>query len=206
MHSLAGLLELAERHPQGPSLTFDRAHLLLAFTTIGDSGRIGRKALADSAGLGEGAIRTLLKKLREEGYVGADPSGCHLTREGKKVYESIGSRISKPIPLSDTKLTVGRTAVAIAVKGRGAAVRTGIEQRDSAIKIGASGATTYVMKAGKFTIPGGSSDCEKDFPSPVWAELWRELKPKDSDAVTLCGADSGVKAKLGALAAALTLL
>lgn len=206
MHSLAGLLVLAERHAQGPSPTFDRAHLLLAFATVGDSNGIGRKALAISSGLGEGAIRTLLKKLREEGYVDADRSGAHLTKGGQRLYESIGRRISKSVLLSDNRLTMGRTAVALVAKGRGVAVKGGIEQRDSAIKVGASGATTYVMKGGRFTIPGGSSDCEKDFPSTSWAKLRKELNPEDTDAVILCGADSEVKAKLGALAAALTLL
>jgi len=203
---MEGLLELAGRHLQGPSPTFDRARVILAFSIIGENGRIGRSALAASSGLGEGAIRTLLKKLRDDGYVSADASGCHLTRGGERVYVTLADRISRLVLLHDSRLTVGDAQAALAVRGRGGNVRSGIEQRDSAIMSGAAGATTYVIKGEKFTVPGGSSDCEKDFPSGAWTKLRKETRPRDSDAVILCGARTEVKARLGVLAAALTLL
>ena len=85
-------------------------------------------------------------------------------------------------------------------------MRSGIEQRDSAIRLNAAGATTYVIRAGKIAIPGGSTDCEKDFPSRVWSTLRAELRPKDGDAVIVCGARDETTAKLGALSAAVALL
>jgi len=85
-------------------------------------------------------------------------------------------------------------------------VRSGIEQRDSAIRVGAQGATTYAIVRGKFAIPGGSPDCEEDFPGAVWSDLRTELSPREGDALILCGAATGTLAKLGALSAALTLL
>ena len=57
-----------------------------------------------------------------------------------------------------------------------------------------------------FTIPGGSEDCEKDFPSGAWVALRTMLRPRHGDAVILCGSDREETARLGALAAALTLL
>jgi uncharacterized protein DUF4443 len=62
------------------------------------------------------------------------------------------------------------------------------------------------MSRGKFAIPGGSDDCEKDFPSPEWEVLRKELEPRDGDALILCGAVDSRKARLGAISAALTLL
>jgi hypothetical protein len=85
-------------------------------------------------------------------------------------------------------------------------LKAGLEQRDAAVKVGAAGASTYIMKSGKFAIPGGSSDCEKDFPSKVWSVLRQQLSPKSGDAVILCGARDETTAKLGALSAALTLV
>jgi len=199
-------LHLAAKTALGPSPSFEGAHILLAFRTIGETKLIGRKLLAVRSGLGEGAVRTVLKKLREGGYADANASGCYLTSGGRKVYAVLSKELSVLVPLEGSKLTVGSSQVALVVRGAGRKVRTGIEQRDSAIMVGASGATTYVLRRGKFTIPGGSSDCEKDFPGSAWGVLRRGLKPKGGDAMILCGAEDRTNAQLGALSAALTLL
>jgi hypothetical protein len=205
LQSVARLLQISERKPQGPSPTFERAHLLLAFLTIGENKRIGRHSLAVRAGLGEGAVRTVLKRLREEGFAGADASGCHLTPGGQKAYSSLTKKLSPMADIEGSRLTMGAAQVAVSVRGAGDAVKSGIEQRDSAISVGAAGATTYVVRGSRFTIPGGSDDCEKDFPSRAWTALRKRLKPEDGDAVILCGSNREETARLGALSAALTL-
>lgn len=192
--------------PQGPSPTFERAHLLLAFLTIGESGTIGRHSLAVRVGLGEGAVRTVLKRLREEGLADADASGCHLTRGGQNVYSSLIKKLSPLAAIEGSRLTMGAAQAAVSVRGGGDAVKSGIEQRDSAIGVGAAGATTYVLRGSRFTIPGGSDDCERDFPGRAWAVLRKKLKPMNGDAVILCGSDREQTARLGALSAALSLL
>jgi hypothetical protein len=203
---LARLLQIRERKPQGPSPTFERAHLLLAFLTIGESGTIGRHSLAVRAGLGEGAVRTVLKRLREGGFADANASGCHLTRGGQEAYSSLVKKLSPMTTIEGSRLTIGAAQVAVSVRGGGDGVKSGIEQRDSAIGLGAAGATTYVVRDSRFTMPGGSEDCEKDFPSRSWKALREQLRPKDGDAVILCGSDKEETARLGALSAALTLL
>jgi hypothetical protein len=206
MQPLAKLLQILARNPQGPSPTFERAHLLLAFLTIGESGTIGRHLLAVRVGLGEGAVRTVLKRLREKGLADADASGCHLTREGRGAYSSLIKKLSPPVAVEGSRLTMGAAQVAVSVRGGGNAVKSGIEQRDSAIGVGAAGATTYVMWSSRFTIPSGSDDCERDFPSSAWAILRRKLKPTNGDAIILCGSDTAETARIGALSAALSLL
>jgi hypothetical protein len=133
-------------------------------------------------------------------------SGSRLTPAGARVYESVRRRLSEPLSMDETALTVGRCQSAFAVRGAGRLVRGGLEQRDSAVVAGASGATTYVIKGGKFTVPGGSVDCESDFPSPAWKDLRSRLRLRDGDAVILCGSSDARTATLGALSAALTLL
>jgi hypothetical protein len=206
LQSVEGLLAITSRQAQGPSPSFERAHVFLAFMVIGQSGIIGRQALAARSGLKEGSIRTIIKKLREDGYARTNASGCYLTPEGKKVYESLMAKFTPLVLLPDSKLTVGAFQVGLAVRGGARAVQSGIEQRDSAIKSNAAGATTYVIRGGKFEIPGGSSDCEKDFPSKTWSALRREIRPRDGDAVIVCGARDETTAQLGALSAALTLI
>ena len=173
---------------------------------IGNAGSIGRQSLAKSSGLGEGSIRTVLKKFRQMRYVAADTAGCYLTNSGKELYQTLSKKLSPVLPLPTTTLVVGFSQVAVLVRNGTASVSNGIEQRDSAVRAGAVGATTYVIKLGKFAIPGGSADCEKDFPGKTWSFLRDELKPKNGDAVILCGAHDAETAKLGALSAALTIL
>jgi Domain of unknown function (DUF4443)/CggR N-terminal DNA binding domain len=204
--TLEGLIHITDRRPLGPFPTFDRAHLLLAFVTIGQKGSVGRHALASSAGLGEGAIRTVIKRLREEGLATVGPSGCQLTPSGKRVYSALAGRLSPAIEVRSSDLTMGAHQVGVAVRKGGTKVTSGIEQRDSAIKVGAAGATTYIIREDRFTIPGGSSDCEHDYPSVAWAVLRRGLEPRENDAVILCGAALPILANLGAVAAATTLL
>ena len=206
MPSLSSLLQISERPIQGPPASFERAHLLLAFITIGESGVIGRQSLAVRSGLGEGAVRTVIKKLREDGYAGTTASGCYLTAAGKRVFKSTREKFSPIITLDGSSLTVGDSQVGIAVRGAARNLKAGLEQRDAAVKVGATGASTYIMKSARFAIPGGSSDCEKDFPSKVWPVLREKLSPKNGDAIILCGARDETKAKLGTLSAALTLV
>ena len=206
MQSLGRLLAMAERPVQGPSPSFEKPHLVLAFITIGESGIIGRQALAAKSGLKEGPVRTVLKKLREGGYAMTNASGCYLTEPGRRVFKSLRSRLSPFVPLEGSEVTIGAHQVGVAVKGGGRSVQSGLEQRDSAIKLNALGVTTFVIKGGKFTVPGDSVDSEREFPGKVWSALRRSLGPKNGDAVLVCGARDEETAKLGALAAALTLL
>ena len=205
MASISAWLRLVEKREKGPSPSFDRAHALLAFVTIGVSGTIGRQALAEGSGLGEGSVRTVLKKLREGKFVATDALGCHLTESGRELYESILKKLTLPMLVRDSMFTADASQVAILVRSGGNSVGSGIDQRDSAVRLGAAGATTYIIKSGKFSVPGGSPDCEKDFPGRLWSALRDGLKPRNGDAVIVCGARNKTTAKLGALSAALTL-
>jgi hypothetical protein len=203
---LEDLLKLADDSGRGPPPSFNRPILLLAFLLIGDSGVIGRQALAARSGLGEGATRTILRKLKGRRLTSTSASGVSLTGAGRQTYDSIRETLSGFASLHGSHLSLGRSQVAAVVRGRAASVKGGIEQRDSAIKAGASGATTYVFERGKFAIPGGSRDCEADFPSASWKKLRKSLSPRDGDAIVLCGAELEHVAVLGALAASLSLL
>ena len=191
---------------RGPALTFTDVHIVSALFTIRDSTYIGRDALARESNLGGGAVRTMLKKLRAKGLIGTNASGCYLTRSGSSALDTLSRTISGFPEVTAEGMTLGSFQAAVAVRGGGKVVSSGIEQRDSAIRMGASGATTYIMRKGMFTIPGGSEDCEKDFPGTVWAQLKGALRPRNGDALILCGASEKREAKLGALAAALSLL
>ena len=173
--------------------------------SVGDNGTVGRLALARYVGLGDGAVRTVLKKIRDAGYLRVSASGCMLTKQGRQLYSRVRARLAGTISLEGSPLTIGSQQAAILVRKGGPSVRSGIEQRDAAIKLGALGATTLVIHGSKFGMPGGPSDCEKEYPSPVWKRLRSELSPEEGDALVLCGSDSQTRSRLGSVAAALTL-
>ena len=206
MRELSALMGIASIAGRGPSPSFTRAHFLLAFLTIGTSGMIGRQALAREAGLGEGAARTILGRLRDGGYVDVNASGAFLTKKGKRLLLLLRDRLLPLVSLEESRLTVGNEQAAVGVRGAGRGLGNGITQRDSAIVVGASGATSYAIRGSKFTVPGGSADCERDFPTGVWKLLRKRLAPRDGDVVIVCGARDSLRARLGALSAALTLI
>jgi len=206
LSEVAKILRMAGERERGPLPSFVEPHLLLVLLVTGESGRIGRQALAKRVGLGEGAIRTILKRLRDDGYMEVNASGCSLTGDGLAAYRALRKLIPARLRLDSTTLTVGREQAALLVRGGGSRVGNGIPQRDAAIKVGASGATTYLLRDSRFQIPGDSGDCENDFPGPVWKKLRRELGPKDGDAIIVCGAEEALLSEIGALSAAITLL
>ena len=186
--------------------SFAEPHLILAVLITGDSKLIGRQALAKKVGVGEGAIRTILKKLKEDGYIETNASGCYLTKKGTLAYKGLKSTIPRLVYLDSTELTVGKQQVALLVRARTLKLVYGVEQRDAAIKAGAGGATTYFIKDSKFQLPRGSEDCEKDFPGLVWKTLRAKLQPLNGDVVIICGSDDETTSNVGALSAAMTLL
>jgi hypothetical protein len=206
---LAGLrdiLKVVERREQGPSPGFSVEHVVLAYLTLGSSRSVGRQALAASTGVGEGSMRTILKKLRKAGLVEIDPAGVRLTRTGVRSYHAVLKEVVPPVMLQGSTLTVGKFQGGVLVRSSGGAITNGIQQRDASVRAGAEGATSYALRDGRFTVPGGSADCERDFPSRTWGVLRKELDPHNGDAVIVCGARDETSAKLGALAAALSLL
>lgn len=162
--------------------------------------------LARNVGLGEGAIRTVLRKLKTEGLVEVSKSGGSLTENGLRMYRRVKGYLPNLLSVGSTELTVGRKQTAVLVRGVAKKIGRGIEQRDAAIRAGAAGATTYAINGAKFQIPAGSKDCEKDFPSSAWRRLREELHPRDGDTIIICGADDELTSKVGAVSAALTLL
>lgn len=204
--ALKALLKIGVPRAPGPAPTYSSSHVLLAMLTIGGAGVIGRHALAREAGLGGGAVRTMIKWLKEDGFIKIQPDGCQLTPKGKQAYSELKSIIPKTMDLSKTSLSVGREQVAVLVKKKAGLIRTGIEQRDASIKAGADGATTYVVKGSKFQVPGSSEDAEKEFPSDAWTKLRAGLQPEDGDAVIVCGSDNRRTSFLGAVRAVLALL
>jgi hypothetical protein len=199
VESINFLIQLSGKISHGRSPEFTKAYILKALQMINEL-HLGRKQLSLKLGLGEGTIRTLIKRFQTENLVKTSRTGMSLTEKGKKVLSSIqqvltGSNFPK------TKITVADQNFAVLVKGHSDKVRYGVEQRDAAIKVGAKGASTLVMKDNVLIMPGVDSGVDVET-----LDALRILNLENEDIVIVGSADSVLIAEIGAYSAAIELL
>lgn len=198
------LKELLEEKAPGPFPSFAIYHVIKALELIAKE-HVGRGKLSEQLGIGEGATRTLLNRLKEAGLIVISKKGCAFTAKGNGLWKELESVFVKKACLQRNELVLTKCNVAVQLRGLGNKVRTGLEQRDAAIMAGAKGATTLVYRKGKLIMPNMSEDISHDYPL-VFKQLTSLLDLRENDAVAIGGADSLDKAEYGAYAAAWTLI
>ncbi len=195
--------EIACGKAPGPSPTFSVFHLMLAVDLIAEK-TIGRNKLAENLGIGGGAVRTIIERLKNAELVEISKTGCSLTARGLKMWKDFES-VFKKVEIGENELVSGKYNFAVLIKDCGAKVKSGMEQRDAAIMAGAKSATTIVMRRGRLIVPSVSDNVAKDFPKAA-KQITCFLNAKENDVVIIGSADSPLKAKEGTFAAAWTLL
>jgi len=205
VESLRVIERVANKIAPGRVPSFLKAHVIKVIETIGAGEAIGRVRLSKILSLSEGATRTLVRHLVREGMIEVSRSGMVLSKFGEKVFLDLRSRISEEIEIPKSPMTVARFNVAILIRNAASLVKYGVEQRDAAIKVGASGATTLIFKNDKLTIRGMSEDVFKDI-QPIRDTLISELKPKENDVVIIGSAEDKRSAEFGAKTAVFELL
>jgi hypothetical protein len=204
MHMYIKALEkVASRYAPSRALSFDVVHAFAALQLIESSGRTSRDALRSELALGEGTVKTLVKHLKMHGLVQTSNGGTKMTVKGKGICEGLLSAMPSEMSLPKCSVALGKFNYAVLVREFGFAVRSGIEQRDAAIKMGATGATTLLFKENKFVMPASNQDSLKK-ELQVRKMIIEKLKPEDGDVVIIGSADSDEKtAELAAKNAAL---
>jgi len=186
--------------------SFTEAHVIKALEIISEEEAIGRIMLSKELELGEGETRTLVKHLKKEGIIEVSKYGIALSEHGKKMFSNLKSKISKGVEVPTTPLTVGSFNVAVLVRGMARIIRRGLEQRDTAIKAGALGATTFIFSRGKLTMPSMEGEnVFKDTPH-IHDMLVSKLGPKENDVIIIGSGENKTSAETGAKMAALQLL
>ena len=198
------LNSLAKEKAPGPALTFTSLHLVKVLELIAE-GPIGRGKLAKKLGIGEGTIRTIIKRLKDSNLIEISKSGCHLTSFGRNFWKKFKEKIPKKIFLGKNEFSLAEYNVGVLIRKCAGKVKTGMRQRDAAIMAGAEGATTLVVKDEKLILPGVSDNVAKDYPV-AYKQIVELLRPEQDDVVIVGTAETREKAEYGALAAALTLL
>jgi hypothetical protein len=204
MHMYIMILEkVTSRYAPSRILSFDIVHVFVALQMIGNNSTTSRNALCRGLVLGEGTVKTLIKHLKMQGLIETSNRGTKVTAKGKSICEGLLSTIPAEMSLPKCSVALGRFNYAVLVREFGFAVGLGIEQRDAAIKMGATGATTLLFKENKFVMPASSNDSLKK-EREVRRMLVERLNPREGDVIIIGSADSNKKtAELGAKNAAL---
>jgi len=199
------LKSLASRKYAGPPEYFDHVHVALLIYFLGERAPKSRLELSKFLGIGEGSIRTILRRLKESSMINVTRKGVSLSGKGMDFFKAFKKNF--PLVVEDTiySLAPAKYNVAILAKNMGDRVLQGIEQRDQAIKYGAKGAITLLYEKGNFVFPSTKEAVEALYPSEFWNRIRSLGKPEEGDVLIICFAEEPHKAYLGCLAAALTL-
>lgn len=199
------LSQVATRYAPSRVLSFDLVHIFKTIQLIKNNGHVGRDLLCKELLLGEGSIKTLVKHLKMHGLVQTSNGGTTLTNKGMKICSELVSSLSSETSLPVCSVAIGKFNYAVLLKELGFAIKSGIEQRDAAIKIGGTGATTLLFKDDKFTMPNGTAIYDSLRKEPHIRRLLIEsLKPEEGDVVIIGSADNNEKtAELAAKNAAI---
>jgi DNA-binding MarR family transcriptional regulator len=195
---------LAGAKAPGPNTTFTVFHIVYALELMSDK-TIGRNKLAEKLNVGEGAIRTIINRLIEAGLISTSKAGCTLTNKGLRTWREFEEAFPKRVEIGKNEVANSDFNFAFLVKNAGHKVTSGIDQRDAAIVAGARKAIVIVAKQGRLCIESVSEDIGKQFPKAT-SQILNQLKPEDNDVVVIAGAETLLKAKRGAFAAAWSLL
>jgi predicted transcriptional regulator len=188
----------------GPSTTFSMFHIFLALELMAEK-TIGRNKLAEKLNVGDGAIRTIIGRLKDAELITTSKEGSTLTEKGLKIWKEFEEIFPKRLAVGKTELTNAKYNFGFLIKNSGGKVKSGIEQRDAAIMGGARRAIVIVSKGGHLMIESISDDIVKEFPKAS-SQILRDFEPKDNDVIVIAGADDPWKAKRGAFAASWVLI
>ena len=198
------LQELSEKKYIGPLESFDYVYIGLLIYWLGENAPKSRSKISNFLGLGEGSIRTMLRRLKEKGMINITRDGVHLSDSGLVFFSKLKTIFPTLKEGSFGSLSLSKFSVIVRINKGKEKVSHGIEQRDESIRYGATGAITLVYENGHFKIPGEREDCETFYPQETWEKIRMSTSPKNGDIIIVCSAESIQRAYLGCFAAALT--
>jgi hypothetical protein len=199
------LTQISSKYAPSRMLSFELMHVFKVFQLLDKNEHVSRTLLCQELALGEGSIRTLVKHLKMQSLVKSTNAGTRLTEKGKVLSSELLKSIPSESIMPKCSIALGKFNYVVLLKNYSFAIRSGIEQRDAAIKMGALGATTLLYKDHKFVMPGAynSKDSLKK-ESDIANLLINKLKPEDNDVIIIGSDNKNLRiAEFGAKNAAL---
>ncbi len=148
-------LRIACSSRRGVKPGYGYSKVLKFFLLLAEREPLGRHLLSRELGIGEASVRTLVKRLREGGFVEVDRvGGCVLTEAGKRALHQLLSVAPRMRDVNDLLKDLALDRYAYAARLR-AELRDVVKARDSLIRCGASAALILVVIENKLVIPPG---------------------------------------------------
>lgn len=189
MHTYVRTLQkVASRIAPSRILSFEMVHVLKTLQLIQEKGHVSRHTLCKKLDLGEGTVKTLVKHLKIYDLVVTDKSGTRISTKGTKLLSELVLSMPAEMSISTCSVALGKFNYGILLRQMSYIIKTGIEQRDSAIKMNALGATTLVYKDKRFIIPNTNFDALRTEQN-LHALLVQGLNPEEDD-VLIIGSDN----------------
>lgn len=180
---------------------FTDANVYYALYLLSDGSRMGRKALAEACGVGEGSMRRILEKFREWNFVDIKQTGISISKAGLAFLEQIPIRL---VDIDIPNSTMGAYQQGVVVYGVSQKIGNGMQQRDAGVRSGGMGCTTILIRDGALMIP---PDWNMDKESPELAYKIRKSTMITEDDVIIVGdADKKITAVEAAVNAAFDLI
>lgn len=184
-------LDHAVRRKGGIKPEFGRYHVYLALELLVEGRPIGRKSLSKVLGIGEGSVRTLIRRLRELGLISVDPvAGVLITSLGVKLVEAVRSRL-EIIGYADVDecSICGncRIAAVLLRDGINDVRRTGVLRiRDLIVKKGSDGGLIVFYINSEFRLPNSKELYRLERSEPLDSLLReRNIVLKDGDCILI---------------------
>ncbi|MCD6037466.1 MAG: hypothetical protein K0S67_1354 [Nitrososphaeraceae archaeon] len=138
MHQYVKMLEnISGRYAPSRVLSFDMVHVFKALQLMENRGHVSRDLLCQELVLGEGTIKTLLKHLKMHGMIKSTNAGTKMTSKATTIFSELLSHIPDEMNLPKCSIALGKFNYVVLLKQFSFAIKSGVEQRDSAIKMGA---------------------------------------------------------------------
>jgi predicted transcriptional regulator len=180
----------------------------VALVMIGREQPLGRYELCDKMSIGEGSVRTLLKRLSEANYIEPEgKQGQRLTSSGQRLFDEIVRDIPIGLMLDVKQLVMYEYAFANLVKDKASIVTDGVRQRDEAIiqgGYGKAGASTLIQKNVRLVMPPDDFHILLAYEAETLLII-ESLRPEDNDVVIIGSADDPNVAREVSMAAVMTL-
>jgi hypothetical protein len=204
---IKALFKAAGKYAPSRNISFDIVHIFKALQLMEDRGHVSRGLLSKELALGGGVVKTLIKHLKIQDMIHTTKSGTKMTEKGKSIYSHLRSSIPAELNIPKCSVALGKFNYAVLLKQFNFAIKSGIEQRDAAIKMGAKGATTLLYKDGRFVMPSTKGTFDPLHAEPEIRKLLiNKLQPiEDGDAIII-GSDDVSKRRAELAAKNATLL
>lgn len=161
---------------------------------------LGRNHLIKALLLTEASTRTLMRRLKKQGFARNSTKGLVLTPKGGKFLKEILGKISLAVKIKSFE----KNSVAFKIKGAAKKIRFGVEQRDLAVKAGAYGAIILVYDGKKLKMPGVETLRRKN--KKLFKEIQENFALKKNDTVVITFAKKEKDAESSGWAAAKSLI